>query len=166
MRILLMADGMQAGGAETHVETLARGLAKRGHTVALFSEGGAVADRLFRDGIRTFTVPRVGRDPIRFFAARRELRRLIRAERFEILHAHTRMAALISRKICRACGRKCRKTARIVTVHAHFRTSPLFRVLCDWGDRAIAVSEDLRAYVADAYRVPAEWAAVVELVEL
>ena len=161
MRILLMADGMRAGGAETHIETLARGLAKRGHTVALFSEGGAVADRLARDGIRTVTVPHVGRDPVRFFAARRELRRLMRAERFDILHAHTRMTALISRKICRACGRKCRKTARIVTVHACFRTSPLFRLLCDWGDRTVAVSEDLRAYVADAYRVPAECVDVI-----
>lgn len=161
LRILLMADGMQSGGAETHVETLARGLAKRGHTVALFSEGGDIADRLSRDGIRTVTVPHVGRNPVRFFAARRELRRLTCAERFDVLHAHTRMTALISRKICVPCGRKCQKTVRIVTVHARFRTSPLFRLLCDWGDRTVAVSEDLRAYVADAYRVPAECVDVI-----
>ena len=161
LRILLMADGMNAGGAETHIETLARGLMGRGHTVVLFSEGGAVADRLLRDGIRTFTAPHVGRNPFRFFAARYQLRRLIRTERFDVLHAHTRMTALISRKICIPCGRKHAKFVRIVTVHARFRTSPLFRALCDWGDRTIAVSEDLRAYVADAYRVPAECVDVI-----
>ena len=156
-----MADGMNAGGAETHVETLARGLMERGHTVSLFSTGGAVADRLFREGIATHTVPRVGRNPFRFFAARRRLCRLMRTERFDVLHAHTRMTALISRKICIPCGRKREKCVRIVTVHARFRTRPLFRVLSDWGDRTIAVSEDLRAYVADAYRVPAECVDVI-----
>ena len=161
MRVLLMADGMRAGGAETHVETLARGLAARGHTVALFSEGGAVADRLSHDGIPTYTVPHIGRNLFRFFAVRRLLRRLVRAERFDLLHAHTRMTALLSRGICAPCGRKSAKITRVVTVHARFRTSPLLRLLCDWGDRTVAVSEDLRAYVADEYRVPAECVDVI-----
>ena len=161
MRILLLADGMRAGGAETHVETLALGLVSLGHAVTLFSAGGAVADRMARTGIPCHTYSPVGHDPVRFLSARRLLCGLVHREPFDILHAHTRMTALLSRGICGACGQKRAKIARVVTVHARFRTSPLLRLLCDWGDRTVAVSEDLRAYVSDEYRVPAECVDVI-----
>ena len=161
MRILLLADGMSSGGAETHVETLALGLASLGHAVSLFSEGGLVADRLAQSGIPCRDYRSVGRNPFRFLSARRRLCDLVRREPFDVLHAHTRMTALLSRGICGTCDQKRAKPVRVVTVHARFRTSPLLRVLCDWGDRTVAVSEDLRAYVADEYRVPAECVDVV-----
>ncbi len=161
MKILLLADGMRAGGAETHIETLAHGLRARGHAVALLSFGGTVADRMARDGFPVFAVPRIGFNPVRFFAARRRLVRLVRAEKYDLLHAHTRITALLSRGICGACGRKSQKIPRVVTVHARFRVNPLLRLFCNWGDRTVAVSEDLRAYVSDVYGVPAECVDVI-----
>ena len=162
MRILLLADRMGSGGAETHIVTLARGLLRRGHTVGLFSQGGEIADRLEKAGVLCRCYPPVGRSPLAFLGAKRILAEETRKNRYEILHAHTRMTALLSQRICNPYMRKSQKTpANAVTVHARFRADGARRLLSRWGEGTIAVSEDLRAYVSDVYGLPAECVTVI-----
>lgn len=176
MKILLLADKMESGGAETHVATLARGLLQAGHTVGLCSCGGKIADALAREGVNCRKLPEIGRNPLAFLAAKRILAAEIRKNGYEILHAHTRMTALLTKQICNSYMRKSefftsggrryaqkrqKRPARIVTAHARFRADGIFRLLSDWGDATIAVSEDLRAYVADVYGLPAECVTVI-----
>ncbi len=176
MKVLLLADRMEAGGAETHVATLARGLLQAGHEVGLCSCGGNIAAALAREGVRCCNLPAVGRDPLAFLAAKRILAEETRKNGYEILHAHTRMTALLAKQICNPYMRKSaflpffgggfgapgvQRPSRIVTVHARFRADGIFRLLSDWGDATIAVSEDLRAYVCDAYGLPADCVTVI-----
>lgn len=180
MKILLLADKMESGGAETHVATLARGFLHAGHTVGLCSCGGNIAELLAREGVNCRKLPEIGRNPLAFLAARRILAKEIRKNGYEILHAHTRMTSLLSRGICNPYMRKSaflpversargknarRKQAgspvRVVTAHARFRADGIFRLLSDWGDATVAVSEDLRAYVSDVYGLPAECVTVI-----
>ena len=51
MKVLLLIDGLDIGGAETHVLTLARALKKKGVDISLISAGGAFAKALTDDGI-------------------------------------------------------------------------------------------------------------------
>lgn len=155
VKILLLADRMEMGGAETHIAQLARGLCAMGCEVSILSEGGALADVLAKEGIGQIFAHLSTKSPLRLFSLGRALRRLVQDEGFEILHAHTRKTALLLRAI------KPSQAARIVTVHARFRTNACLRRLCFWGDRTIAVSEDLRAYVCDAYGVAAERVSVI-----
>ena len=162
MKILLLADKMEAGGAETHVQTLARGLLRAGHEVGLCSLGGTLAEELAREGVQCRTIPNVGRNPFAFWAARKILREEVRKNGYEILHAHTRMTALLARRICNPYMRKSAKTpVLVVTAHAKFRAGWLDRRLSVWGDATIAVSEDLRAFLADEFRLPAERISVI-----
>ena len=176
MKILLLADKMESGGAETHVATLARGFLHAGHTVGICSNGGNIADALAREGVQCRKLPEIGRNPLAFLAARRILAKEIRKNGYEILHAHTRMTALLTKRICNPYMRKSEfftsggrryaqkrqtKPARIVTAHARFRADGIFRLLSDWGDATVAVSEDLRAYVSDVYGLPAECVTVI-----
>lgn len=162
MKLLLLADRMESGGAETHILTLARGLLRSGHTVGLFSCGGSIADRLEQEGVRCRTVPKIGRNPFAFLAAKAALAEEIEKNGYEILHAHTRMTALLARQICNPYMRKSAKTpSLVVTAHAKFRADGLFRLLSVWGEETIAVSEDLRAYLADRYRLPVERITVI-----
>lgn len=155
MKILLLADRMEMGGAETHIAQLARGLCAMGCEVSILSEGGALADALASEGVGRIYLPLSTKNPLRMLAMRRTLRRLVRDGNYEILHAHTRKTALLLRAV------KPSQAARIVTVHARFRTNACLRRLCFWGDRTVAVSEDLRAYVCDAYGVAAERVSVI-----
>ena len=66
-------------------------------------------------------------------------------ERYDVLHAHTRLTAFFMRGL----GRQ--SCAEIVTVHARFRITPLLRRLSYWGKTTIAVSEDLQDYLCTSY---------------
>ncbi|MBQ7336153.1 MAG: glycosyltransferase [Clostridia bacterium] len=155
MKILMLTDRMEAGGAETHIAQLALGLQQMGVEVAIASSGGAVAETLGAQGIKQIVLPLASHNPFLWLRTRRQLRRLVRQNKFDILHAHARIPAFLMR------GLKKYGCAEIVTVHAKFRTSPLLRLLANWGEHTVAVSEDLRAYVCKAYPIPREQVRVI-----
>ena len=101
MKILLLIDALDIGGAETHVLTLAKGLRAQGHTVAVLSSGGALEGALAACGvtIHRFPTASLRRASLVLSLGRcvRTLRRLQRAQKFDIMHAHTRRTALLLR---------------------------------------------------------------------
>ena len=157
MKILMLIDRMESGGAETHVETLAYELKRRGHEVELISSGGAIADRMERRGVKQYRFSAVGNAVQNFVFARRMLKKLVLSERYDIVHAHTRGTALMVRGIA-GFGRE---TASVVTVHAAFEWKLFLEKICYWGEKTIAVSEDLRVRSVDYFDVPPEAITVV-----
>ncbi len=155
MKILLLTDRMDAGGVETHIAELALGLSALGEKVAILSGGGRLADALERRGITQYRVGLPTHAPHRLLAIRRLILRLIRREGYTLLHAHARVPALLLRGLGRYGA------ATVVSVHAAFRVTPLLSRLCYWGDRTVAISEDLRAYVCRYYRLASERVEVI-----
>ena len=155
MKILLLTDQMDTGGAETHLFCLAEGLAALGAEVWLLSAGGRLADRLTQIGVHTVTAPMRSHKLSDLVSSYRKLRRLIRQEQFDVLHAHARLPAFLLR-FCKASQSPC-----LVSVHAHFYVNRLLSRLCYWGNRTVAVSEDLREYVCREYRLPSERVTVI-----
>ena len=155
MKVLLLTDKMETGGVETHIAQLALGLWRSGVEVALFSSGGLLADKLSNEGIPCYTAPLHSRRPLDLLRSYHRLKSLLKDQSFDILHAHTRLTAFLLR-YCKRCG-----GARLVSVHARFRSDFLLKRACYWGDRTLAVSEDLRAYVCDVYQLPAERVTVI-----
>ena len=150
MKILMLTDRMDRGGAETHIIQLMSGLRERGAEVLLISSGGTLAEKAAQMGFRQYHAPLRSHNPFVWLYIRYRLRRLIRKEKVQILHAHARIPALLIR------GLGGRGVAKVVTVHARFRSDPLLSRICNWGDHTVAVSEDLRTYVCDTYGVCAE----------
>jgi len=157
MKILMLIDRMESGGAETHVEMLASALCDLGDRVEVFSGGGRIADRMERRGIVQRRIPPVGRSPWRFFLARRCLKKLVKKENYDLLHAHTRTMALLSRGLA---GRK-RKTGSVVTVHAAFPNEPRLSRIAFCAQKTITVSENLRQRCIDVFKIPPESVTVI-----
>lgn len=155
MKILMLTDRMDRGGAETHITQLTLGLRERGAEVLLISSGGSMAEEAERAGVRHYRAPLRSHNPFVWLFVRCRLCRLIRKERIDILHAHARIAALVMKGLCK------HRVAEVVTVHASFRSNALLAHLCNWGDRTVAVSEDLRDYVCNTYGVRAERVCVI-----
>ena len=155
MNVLILTDRLGCGGAETHVASLAAELSKMHVDVTLASSGGALADELERAGIRQIRLPLDTHNPFRLLSARRALKKLIRREHFDVLHAHARIPAFLIR------GLKQHGCAVVVSVHARFSVSPLLRRICYWGEATVAVSEDLRRYVCREYGIPSEQVRVI-----
>ncbi len=155
MKILILTDRLNIGGAETHIAQLAEALFDQGNEVIVASSGGAMADWLKEQGVVHLRMPLGTRSPLRWLFLRRKIRELIRREHIEIAHAHARVPALLIR------GVKRLGCAEIVTVHANFRCGFLRRSLSYWGEESIAVSEDLRAYLHNVYAIPMQRITVI-----
>jgi glycosyltransferase involved in cell wall biosynthesis len=84
---------------------LMRAMRERGHDVVGVCSDGALLARARAEGFRIEATPIVrGYDPIEHWRTFRALLRLFKTERFDLVHAHTPVAALIGR-LAAACAR-------------------------------------------------------------
>ena len=151
MKILMTTMSMDIGGAETHVMELAKELHRQGHTVVIASNGGVYVPELEKCGIRHVTVPMNQRSVPLMLRSLRLLRQTIRREQPDIVHAHARIPAFL-------CGilQKGMKFPLITSAHGVFQVTPLLKRMTNWGDRTVAISEDIRDYLMENYQVPAD----------
>ena len=148
MKIFMATMGLDIGGAETHIVELSKTLQKRGHEVLIASNGGVFVDSCVSLGIRHFEVPMNRRSIFLMIKSYFMLRRIIKKERPDIVHAHARIPAFL----CGLLKRRLRFPF-VTTAHWVFRTSRMLRFLTNWGDRTIAVSDDIRDYLKVNYEV-------------
>lgn len=149
--ILMTTMSLDIGGAETHIIELAKELKRRGIAVTVASHGGAYVSELCAAGISHVTLPLHSKHPISVLRSYFGLRRLIRREHFDIVHAHARIPAFV-------CGLLARRLHfRFVTsAHWVFHVNALWRAITDWGERTVAVSRDIKQYLIDNYGVYAD----------
>jgi len=142
---------MDIGGAETHILELSKALSRRGYEVTVASNGGVFVPELTAAGVRHVTIPLHRRSLGPLIRSYFALRRLIKQERFDIVHAHARIPSFL-------CGliKRRFKFPFVTTAHFTFTTKGLAGKLTNWGEQTIAVAEDLRAYLIEHYGVPTE----------
>ncbi len=146
MKILMTLMGLEIGGAETHVVELSKELARMGHEVTVASSGGVYANEITDFGINHVTLPLASKSPLLLFKSYLGLKKLIKRENFDIVHAHARIPAFICGKLAKKMGFKF-----ITTAHFNFKVTPLYRKTSDWGEYQLAVSHDLKNYLVQNY---------------
>ena len=149
MKILLLTDKLGRGGAETHVVTLATELKRAGQLVAVASAGGELEKLLAERGIVHISLPLDKKTPSALLVCRAALDRL--AERFDMIHSHARLPSFLADGIA-----KKHKIPLLCTAHACFSLSRGRKALSRWGERTVAVSEDLKQYLIEGYSLPSE----------
>ena len=151
MKILMATMGMDIGGAETHVVELSRELARQGHEIIVASNGGAYVSALTSAGIRHFCVPMHRRNVFYMLQSRKLLKQIIRDEKPDLVHAHARIPAFL-------CGTLQKKFhfPFVTTCHGVYQMSSTLKLLSNWGQRTLAVSEDVQEYLLEQYYLPRE----------
>ena len=152
LKILLLTDKLSLGGAETHILTLYRSLTELGHSVTVASSGGSLSKN-----INHIRIDLVSRSPARLLSGFFSLFFLVKREGFDIIHAHSRLPAVVASFISRIL-----KIPFVTTAHARFKSDPLRRSLSRWGDYSIAVSEDIRLYLINFYSLSPHRITVIE----
>lgn len=164
MRVLMVVRPA-TGGMKRQVLALSRGLIGERHEVAVAappdSEVYAEADRI---GLPVRAVPMVGPlSPRADARAVYALASIMRAERFDVVHAHGFKAGLVAR----VASIFSRGPSVVVTVHNHVLYREDISRFTKWRYRAaewalaaraasyIAVSDSLRAELIEAYHLPA-----------
>ncbi len=138
--------GLEIGGAETHVIELSKALVSMGHEVTVASNGGVYVAELDSVGIPHVKLPLHTKNPFAVIRSYISLKTLIKKEQFDIVHAHARIPAFI-------CGLLHKKLhfRFITSAHWVFKVNPLWRAVANWGERCVAVSDDIKQYVIDNY---------------
>lgn len=149
-KILMVTMSMGLGGAETHILELSKGLCHRGYDVVLCSNGGVYVPELEEAGIRHYQAPLHTRSLSSVFSSLKVLDRVLRTEKPDIVHAHARIPALLCSWLCRLHG-----IPFVTTAHYNFKTTGFLKHLTRWGQRTIAVSQDLKHYLMKSYDLPA-----------
>ena len=149
MKILMATMALDIGGAETHIVELSKELARQGHEVLVASNGGVYVPELTAAGIRHFDIPMHRRDVGCILRSRRLMRTLIRRENPDVVHAHARIPAFVCGSLQRSL-----KFPFVTTAHWVFQSGGMLRYLTNWGQRTIAVSEDIKSYLMREYEIP------------
>lgn len=138
--------GLDIGGAETHVVELSKSLKKKGYDIVVASNGGVYQKELEDFGIRHIKIPLHSKKPWLFFTSYFKLSNLLKKEKFDIVHAHARIPAFI-------CGLLAKQHSFrfVTTAHWVFKITPLWKRLANWGEKTIAVSDDIKAYLIENY---------------
>lgn len=144
MKIFMLADGMNVGGAETHILELSRLFASCGHSVTVFSSGGITARRLEAVGVTHAYLPDDLSPKTLALLARH-----IRWEKPHVIHAHTRRRAFLCRLLLRQMD-----LPLVFTAHAAFSTRFPQNKLSFFPLHTIAVSRDIAAHLVRAFGVP------------
>ncbi|MDR2421669.1 MAG: polysaccharide pyruvyl transferase CsaB [Oscillospiraceae bacterium] len=150
-RVLLATMSLGIGGAETHITELARELTRRGHDITVVSAGGVYVEDITGCGAKHFTAPLNTRRPRDMARALGALSFLMKTEKYDIVHAHARIPAFL-------CGllKPIYKFRFVTTAHWVFNARGPMRYLTNWGEKTLAVSEDIKAYLLENYRVKSE----------
>ncbi len=145
-KILMTLMRMEIGGAETHVLELSLELARRGFQVVVASGGGVYEKYLADAGIKHYKVPMYTKTPAKMYKSLLSLKEIIKKEKIDIVHAHGRIPAFL-------CGllHPFMKFTFVTTAHWVFRTDMGLKYLTNWGEKVMAVSEDIKTYLMDNY---------------
>jgi polysaccharide pyruvyl transferase CsaB len=147
--ILLSLMQLNIGGAETHVVELAKELKRKGFNVIVTSNGGVYVKELEDAGIKHYSVPLQNKNPKNMLKAMHMLKKIIKDEKIDIVHSHARIPSFILGKL-----HKRMKFPFVTTAHWVFNTSYGLKYITDWGEKTVAVSEDIKKYLMDNYNVP------------
>ncbi len=146
IRVLLALMGLEIGGAETHAVELAKYLCKKGYIVYAVSSGGVYEKELADAGVRHYYAPLTKKDPISMYKSYSVIKNVVLREKIDLIHAHARIPAFVSSLVKKKLG-----IPLVSTVHGVYSTAWHYKMLTNWGDEAVCVSEDVQKYVIENY---------------
>ncbi|MHB1153806.1 MAG: polysaccharide pyruvyl transferase CsaB [Eubacteriales bacterium] len=148
MKILMTTMSLDIGGAETHIVELAKELTRRGMNVVVASNGGVFVQEIIYAGIRHLSLPLNSKNPAAVWRSYSGLYKLIKTEKFDIVHAHARIPGFI-------CGLLAKRLhfRYVTTCHGVYNITPYWKLFSNWGERALAVSCDIKQYLIHNYKM-------------
>lgn len=148
MNILLVAMGLDIGGAETHVISLAKNLKKKGHHPVVISSGGVYEQELTIEQIPHYKAGLNEKGLKTTLNSINVMKNVIKTENIDLIHAHGRIPAFISKIVSIMTS-----TSFMTTAHAKFDDSGIYKYMTFWGDEVISVSEDIKKHLTNNFKV-------------
>ncbi len=154
-----MLPALEAGGVERGSLEVGAALVRAGHRSLVMAEGGRLVEELTAAGSEHISWP-VGHKSLASLRWVPRLRRLLREQSVDILHLRSRLPAWIGWLAWRGMDPATRPRL-VTTVHGFYSVNRYSAVMTR-GERVIAVSDSVRAYILNNY--PAVNADVIRVI--
>ena len=150
MKILFLVNHLNVGGISSYILTLASGLKRKGHSVFIASSGGELLSKFNDLGVIYISIPIKTKNELspRMFLSLLKLRRVIKDNKIEILHSHSRTTQVLGSWLHKLTGAK-----HISTCHGFFKRRFSRKVFPCWGEKIIAISEQVQEHLKDDFKV-------------
>jgi len=146
--VLQTLPSLEFGGVERGTIEVADELVRQGHRSLVISARGRLVKQLTENGSEHIEMP-IGKKSLLTFRYVRVLRKLIKDNNIDIVHARSRLPAWICYLACRGIAREHRP-GFVTTVHGHYSVNPYSKIMT-YGDRVIAISEFINQYILKNY---------------
>jgi lipopolysaccharide heptosyltransferase II len=150
MKILQILPELNVGGVERGTVDLARELLERGHQALVVSAGGALVQQLESAGAKHFRLPVHKKSLFTILTSIPRLVRILQREKVDIVHARSRVPALIAFLACRRTG-----TNFLTTCHGYYSRHFFSRIM-GWGRLVIVASRVIAWHMMEDFGVPKE----------
>lgn len=156
MNVLQILPELVVGGVETGTVDLALSLVEKGHKAVVVSSGGPLVGRLEKIGVKHYRLPVHKKSPFTILECAKELEGIIKEEDIQILHARSRVPAIIAAIAAR------RMTSRslddhlpvfITTCHGYY-SGHIFSRPMGWGRFVIVSSNAIARHMMEDFGVP------------
>lgn len=146
--MLFLANHFNAGGISSYILNLTRGLIARGHKVYVGSSGGEWVERLEAYGAQNIYLPLRTKSIIspKLLFAYFALKKIIRAEGIDIIHAQTRVSEVLASLVSRNTA-----VPFVSTAHGFYQRRWGRRIFPGWGRFVIAISEPVRKHLIEHF---------------
>jgi glycosyltransferase involved in cell wall biosynthesis len=148
LTVLQILPALESGGVERGTLEVAAALVAAGHRSLVVSAGGRLVESLTAAG-SVHILMALGNKSLFTLRHVHRLRRLLRAEQVDILHARSRMPAWVAWLAWRGMP-KGQRPRFVTTVHGLYSVNAYSRIMTR-GERVIAVSDTVRNYILDNY---------------
>ena len=148
MNILQILPALDIGGVERGTVDLARYLTLNGHKSVVVSGGGRLVRRLDEVGARHYQLPVGKKSPVTILLTIGRLSEIIRKENIDIVHARSRVPAIIA-----FIAAKITNRIFITTAHGYYNTHLTSRAM-SWGRFVIVASRDMARHMIEDFKTP------------
>ena len=144
MKILFITNYLKVGGISSYLLTLTGGLKQKGHQIYLASSGGEMEDDFIQAGVTLFKVPLKTKNEIspKILFSFWKLKKIARKLDIDLIHSHSRTTQVLGNLLGRALIKP-----HIFTCHGFFKPKISRRIFGCWGQRVIAISQQVKEHL-------------------
>ena len=145
MKILQVSTHLDIGGIGNYIVSLSKALRNMGQGVIVASSGGELEEELRDSGIehRKINIKTKFEYGPKVLISAFNLCRIIKDEKVDIIHAHTRVSQVAARLASGITG-----VPYVTTCHGFFKTRSR-KIFDTWGVKVIAISNAVKAHLKD-----------------
>ena len=148
MKILMLIDSIDIGGAETHLINLVQILKKNDIECIVASSGGLYEKELIDDEIEHVKLAMKSKNILSLIKTIISLIKLVKKNKIDIIHSHGRMPAFIGNIVS-----KFTSVRFITTAHAKVESKSIYKYITTYGEYVISVSEDIKKHIIKEFDI-------------